>query len=230
MTTALENSYAETHKTEALADTRAEYGQYFDALDKHPRVLVGTQVPSLKGEGLETLRDSADAKEWQEAVKGILTKEILDRASRKAEDVAPMMETLHASVGLFQNNTDLVPGTKQFDRELANRFSSYAKSYEMRVEGKLVGYTIPVQPLVDQVRKQLVAERAAKTPAAPAAPAAPTAQQARAAEQARNQVGQFQNPDAPQAGIASKAGAGGSDTGGDFSALFGTIGLPEFRI
>lgn len=230
VTTALEASYAETHKTAALAEAQAEYGQYFEALQQHPRLLVGTQVPSLKGEGMETLRDSADATEWQDAVKGILVKDVQDRAGRMAEGVAPMMETLHASVGLFQNNIDLIPGTKQFDRELADRFATYAKSYELRVEGKLTGYTIPVQPLVNQVRQQLVAERATKAAAAaPAAPVAPTAAQARAAEQARNQVGQFENPDAPQAGIASKAGGGGAG-GEDFSVLFGTLGLSGLQI
>lgn len=208
-----------------------EYGNYFSAIQQHPRLLVGQKVPSLKGEGEELLRDSADAAEWQEAVKGILMREIQDRAGRRAEDVAPMMETLHASVGLFQNNNDLVPGTKQFDLELANRFAALAKPYELRVEGKLNGYQIPVQPLVDQVRSQLVAERAAKAataPAAPAAAAAPTAAQARAAEQARNQVGQFAG-DAPQAGIASKAGGSGG-AGEDFSTLFGTLGLPGLQI
>lgn len=190
---------------------------------------MGTQVPSLKGEGMETLRDSADATEWQDAVKGILVKDVQDRAGRLAEDVAPMMETLHASVGLFQNNLDLVPRTKQFDRDLADRFASLAKPYEMRVEGKLTGYTIPVQPLVDQVRTQLKAERATKAASAPAAPAAPTAAQARAAEQTRNQVGQFQNPEAPQAGIASKAGGGGAG-GENFDVLFGTLGLSGLQI
>lgn len=210
---------------------QAEYSNYFEAIQQHPRLLIGQQVPSLKGEGMETLRDSADAQEWQEAVKGILVREVQDRAGRRADDVAPMMETLHASVGLFQNNVDLVPGTKQFDKELADRFATYAKAYELRVEGKLQGYNIPVQPLVDQVRTQLVAERAAKAataPAAPAAAAAPTAAQARAAEQARNQVGQFQG-EAPQAGIASKAGGSGA-TGEDFSTLFGTLGLSGLQI
>lgn len=196
--------------------------------------MVGQEVPSLReGGGTVTLRDAADAKEWQEAVKSILIREVQDRASRKADDVKPMMETLHGSIGLFQNNADLVPGTKQFDLDLANRFADLAKPYELRVEEKLVGYTIPVQPLVNQVRSQLAAERAARAttaaPAAPAAAAAPTAQQQRAAEQQRNQVGQFANPDAPQAGIASKAGAGAADEG-DFSTLFGTIGLPHLRI
>jgi len=210
-----------------------EYGQYFEAIQQAPRLLVGTQVPNLRDDGgTVTLRDSADAKDWQEAVKTILVKEVQDRAGRRSEDVAPMMETLHASVGLFQNNVDLVPGTKQFDKELADRFATYAKAYEHRVDGKLVGYQIPVQPLVDQVRTQLVAERAAKAASAPAAPAptaaATTAAQQRAAEQQRNRVGQFAT-DAPQAGIQSKAGGGG-ETGDDFSALFGTIGLPGLVI
>jgi hypothetical protein len=103
-----------------------------------------------------------------------------------------------------------VPGTKDFDVDLANRFATMATPYELRVEGKLQGYTIPVQPLIENIRNQLIKERE-NTPAAPAAPAAPKAP-----------------PEPPQAGIPSKAGAG-SDAE-DFSTLFGTIGLPNLKI
>lgn len=224
MLTGLETKQSGELQQQALGEVREEYKRYFEALEKHPRLLVGTEVPSPTGNGMEVLRDSADAKEWQDAIKHQLAQEVRDRASRKADDVRPMMETLHSSVALFQRNPDLVPRTKQFDKELAERFVELAKPYELRVEGKLTGYTIPVQPLVEQVRAQLQASRAAA-----ATPPAPTPQQQRAADQARNDAGQFHNPDGPQAGIPSKAGASGDDAE-DFSTLFGTIGLPNLRI
>ena len=139
-----------------------------------------------------------------------------------------MMETLHASVQMFQNNPDMIPGAKGFDRELVERFTELAKDYVLKVDDKIVGYTIPVQPLITAARAQLTAQRAAAA-ATPPAPAAPTAQQQRAAEQQRNDAGQFTNPDAPQAGIPSQAG-NSSDAVEDFSTLFGTIGLPNLRI
>lgn len=169
---------------------------------------------------METLRDAADAREWQEAVKQLLTDEVRERATKSMDENKGILDTVHASIELFTNNKDLVPGTRQFDRQLADRLAGMLKPYELRVEGKLHGYTIPVQPLVDSLRSQLVAERAAARPAAgsaaAAAPAKPAARSAAAT-------------DAPQAGIASKAGSAGGE-GEDFSTLFGTLGLPNLRI
>lgn len=162
---------------------------------------------------METLRDSTDAKEWQEAVKGVLLQELQERATLQSEALGPTMQTLHAAVELFQNNKDMVPGTKQFDPELARRFAEFAEPYIVREDGKHRGYSIPVQPLVERIRAQLVKERSAK-PAAPA-PAAPPAPVRKPA-------------DPPQAAIQSKAGQGAEDN--DFSTLFGTIGMPDFRI
>lgn len=185
-------------------------------------MLVGQQVPALNGaEGeMETLRDAADAREWQEAVKQLLTEEVRERATKAMEENEGILNTVHASIELFTKNPDLVPGTRQFDRQLADRLAGMLKPYELRVEGKLHGYTIPVQPLVESLRASLVAERAAARPAA-ASPAAAAggAQSTPAARPA----------DAPQASIPSKAGSAGGE-GEDFGVLFGTLGLPNLRI
>lgn len=191
-----------------------------------PRELVGTEVPSLTREGMEVLRDSADAKDWQDAVRQKLADEVRDRAARKADDVKPMMQTLHQSIDLFKSNPDLIPGTKQYDPELAKQFVELTKPYELRVAGKLHGYTIPVQGMITQIRQQVTANRTAAAAASAAAPATPTAQQQRAAEQSRNQQGQF---DAPQAGIPNKAGSS-SDPAEDMSTFWGTIGLPNLTL
>lgn len=203
-------------QNEAITEARAEYPKYFEALQKHPRLLIGTEVPRIGTEGTETLRDSADAAEWQEAVKQQLVAEIKDRAVRLAEAGSADLVTVHGAIDLFQNNVDIVPGTKQFDRELADRFVKLAKPYEARNDGKLYGYTIPVQGLLSQLRTQIASERAA----APAAAAAPVAAAAPAAAAAPVEQ--------PQAGIPSKAGSGTDAE--DFSTLFGTLGMPGFRI
>jgi hypothetical protein len=88
-----------------------------------------------------------------------------------------------------------------------------AKPYEVRVEGKLQGYSIPVQPIIDQMRTLIKARTAA-----PAAPAPPPA----AAPVPRATL------EPPQAGIPAKAGS--SSEKEDFSTLFGTIGLPNLQI
>jgi hypothetical protein len=154
--------------------------------------------------------------------------EVKDRSMRAMEENSGFLDTIHASIDLFTRNADLVPGTAEFDVDLANRFTDLAAPYELRVDGKLQGYSIPVQPIIDQLRTRLTEERsrpanppqsetaASSVPAAtgvatpPSAPAAAT-------------------PAAPpQAGIQSKAGGGVQEE--DFSVLFGTIGLPNLRI
>lgn len=194
--------------------------------------MVGKEVPSLtEAGGKEVLRDSQDAADWQAAAQKLLEKEVVDRAQRKIEENAPSLQVLHATVELFQSNHDLVPGAKQFDKELADRFMAMAKPYLMVVDGKPRGFTIPVQPLVDSVRAQLVAERAARPPVpAAAAPAPAAAAGAPAPAATPPAAAPVAAPaDAPQAGIPSKAGAGADDSS-DFSALWGTIGLPNIRI
>lgn len=191
-------------------------------------MLVGTQVPRADGkEGMETLKDSADAAEWQEAIKQLLVAEVNDRAGRAMEENKTFMSTVHASIELFQNNADMVPGTKEFDVELANRFTQLAEPYELRVEGKLHGYSIPVQPIVNQLRAQLAGERAAKSSAAVVPPpdtaaGAPAGAAVPAVTPAAPAAG-----DAPQVGIETKAGSSAETE--DFSTLFGTIGLPNLR-
>lgn len=169
---------------------------------------------------METLQSTQDAKDWQDAVKSVLVEEVKSRASTQMDESKDFMDTVHQSIELFQNNADLVPGTKDFDIELANRFAALAKPYELRVDGKLQGYSIPVQPIITSLRETLVAERASNT--APATPSTPAAGQPAGAAPAAPAA------DPPQAGVQSKAGS--SDNKEDFSTLFGTIGLPNLQI
>lgn len=194
---------------------KAAHPQYFDALEKHPRLLVGQQVPAIGKEGMETLRDSKDAAEWQEAVRSILVQEIRAKAQEQLDGAKDYLETIHAAVDLFKTNKDLIPGTPGFDRELGDAFATMAKPYEVRVDGKLHGYSIPVQPIIDSLRGQLQAQRAA-APAAPPPAEAPAGPRPPAAVEP------------PQAGIPSKAGSSAEKE--DFSTLFGTIGLPNLQI
>lgn len=189
-------------------------------MEKHPRELVGVEVPNVVTGKMEVLRDAADAESWQSAVKRLLVQDVKARASAKADDLRGTFETVHASIDLFRNNVDLIPGTKQFDGELAKQFVEMAKDYELRADGKLVGYSVPVQPIINQLRARLASSRAAAPAAAQSAQAAPTAQQQRAAEQARNPIGQF---DGPQAGITSRAGSSGGGSDSEAAALLGAF-------
>lgn len=186
---------------------REEFPRHFEALQQHPRLLVGEEVPDPKTGNMIRLRDSADATDWQAAMKHVLVAEIESRAAAKQGEMAGVFETVHSSIDLFRNNADLIPGAKQFDKELANEFAAAVKDYETRTaEGKLIGFSVPVQPLINQIRTRLTAQRAAAS--APSAPAAaPTPQQQRVQEQPRTATGQWE---APQAGITSKAGSSGN--------------------
>lgn len=176
---------------------------------------------------MEVLGSTEDAKDWQEAVKQLLVEEVRDRAERAMEENDGFLSTVHSSIDLFANNTDLIPGTKEFDIELANRFTEMAEPYELRVEDKLQGYSIPVQPIIESIRKQLVAERARKSDPPPAPGGAPAGAPA-AGGGTPAPAAPSKPADPPQAGIQSKAG--NSDQKEDFSTLFGTIGLPDLQI
>lgn len=222
---ALETRQIEELTSQAVADIRVEFKGYLDRIEAPARSLVGTKVPSLSNPDVEeTLKDSQDAADWQNAVREELAKEVRQRVSRGQDESQQMMAVLTGSINLFQQNHDIIPGTKGFDKELAEKFVELVEPYELRVEDKLVGYNIDVQPFLTKLRAQLVAARAAVKPDEKAPE--PTAQQQRAASQERTPEGQFTQP---QAGIQSKAGGGG-DNKEDFSTLFGTIGLPDFQI
>lgn len=227
LTEGVETSLRKQLEVSAVESVREEFASYVDAVGKPAALLKGLEVPKIGGADGETvvLRDSQEAAEWQETVKYELAQEIRDRASRLFDEQKPATETFHQSIELLSKNADLVPGTKQFDKELATAFSKFAKPYEKRNDaGKLIGYTIPVQGIVDNLRSDIQAKRTA-APAAAAAPAGPTAQQQRAAEQARNTAGQFTPPAGePQVGVTSQAGQS-SDDGGAFDTLFATLGI-----
>jgi hypothetical protein len=218
MSTALETRTIQAYQQAALEEVRTEHPKYFEAIETHPRLLVGVKVPGLNGAEDEVLRTTEDAREWQEAAKHVLVAEIRDRASKQLDENRSYLDTVHAAIELFQNNHDLVPHTKEFDVELANRLTQLVEPYEIRVEGKLQGYSIAVQPIINQLRTQLAAERAAAPSTTAASPTPPAAAPTPPAEP-------------PQAGITSKAGGGG-DSAEDFSTLFGTIhpSLRDFQI
>lgn len=214
LSTKLEENITKAFQQQAYDQAKSDYENYFLALDKHPRLLVGTEVPAIGKEGMEVLRTSEDAKEWQEAVRGLLVQEIRENAQVKFDEARDFMETIHASIDLFKNNKDLIPGTKTFDRELADTFAKMVTPYEVRVDGKLQGYSIPVQPIIDSLRQQIVTRRQTAPNPPPAAPAPPASRQRQA--------------EPPQAGIQSKAAS--TTEKEDFSTLFGTIGLPNLQI
>jgi hypothetical protein len=208
LTGLIEQNLVTGYRNAAYQDVQREHAKYIQALQQHPRTLVGKQVPSMTGEGMETLKDAADAREWQGAVADILTKEVESRAGEWIQSAGGFMETVHSSISMFQANPDLIPGTKMFNRELADEFARTMKPYESRINGKLHGYTIPTQPIIDSLRKQFGSVQ----------------QQ----EGATVQKGRPRKESAPQAGIRSKAPTSGEKE--DFSTLFGTIGLPHLKI
>jgi hypothetical protein len=211
---AIETNVTKAYEQMAYQAVQEEHAQYFAALEKHPRLLVGTQVPAIGRDGSETLKDSADAKEWQEAVRSLLVAEVKAKAREQMDGAKDYLETVHASVDLFKNNKDLIPGTPGFNKGLADAFAAMAQPYEVRVNGKLHGYSIPVQPLIENLRKQ---QAATPSPPAPGEPAGAPAAVRPAAP-----------VEPPQAAIPSKAG--NSSEKEDFSTLFGTIGLPHLQI
>ncbi|QIN93928.1 hypothetical protein HWD16_gp45 [Microbacterium phage Arete] len=225
--TGLEERETKELTTQAVTDVKTEYANYIEAVEQAPRYLVGKTVPRADGaEGTETLRDAADAREWQDEIKKQLAREVQSRVQQGRDANRNTMEVLTNSIEVFRGNPDILPGAKQFDKELATRVADLVRPYAVKTaDDKMAGWSIDVRPLIISARQALAAERAAK-PTAPAKAAEPTAQQQRAAQQPREQ-GKFAGhpADAPQAGISSQAGQSGDD-GESLDALFGTLGFP----
>lgn len=216
--TGIEERHREELEREAFAEVKKEYSGYFDLLNKHPREAVGDEVPSLTDPNrMETLRDSSDAKDYQEAVKARLTRMVAERARAASDEVRPVMNALHDSVALFQTNPELVPNSKQFDSEIAKQFVAMVKPYELKIEDKIVGYNMNVQPIFEQVKAQVLAARAA---------AKPTPRQEQAAQQERNQKGEFAPP---QASLVGSAGSAGGEKTEDYSTLLGAFNLGDLK-
>ncbi len=201
----------------ALTAAREEHGKYFEMIQLHPRRLVGTKVPAVGNEpgqdreGFITLADETDAKSWQDAVKTVLVEDVTSRAAVIADTSRGALDVLHSSIEMFQKNADLHPKSKTFDKELADALAATLKPYELRKDGKLQGYGVPTQPLIDQLRAQLRVSRAA-------APAPQGAAQGAAQQAAAGVTG-----DGPQAGVASKAGTSGNSGSDEADVLFGTF-------
>lgn len=175
-------------------------------LETDPYLLVGQSLPSLrpdaKPEDKDLMTDSAKAAEYKRALQSLVEAEIKDDVAKREKDVMPMMSVLQESALMFQNNPDLIPNTDKFDQQLAERVARVGKSYELVVNGKVTGYQVNMQPIINELREQLTKERAETG----IVTQQQSAQAARAAEQARDEAGKFRGP---QAGITSKSNASG---------------------
>lgn len=166
----------EAARVETLTGMRTEFSTYFDIIEAAPRMLIGKQVPSLDPEkDTEVIRDANDARDYQEAAKSLLAKELGSRVTAAVQEQGEYLQVVSQSIDMLQQNPDLLR-----DKVLADRVAALIKPYEYRKDGKLVGYSVNVIPLVAQVRQQLQTERstagAASTGASvpPVAPAVPT--------------------------------------------------------
>ena len=205
----LEERFVEQYQESAIEQAQVDYPHYIEKLEMHPLELVGVELPPIDGRDENIiLRTPAEVKDWQDAVRTILQREIRTAVQTSREEYDTVLNTLHSSIELFQNNPDLVPNTPTFNKELADRFVELAQPYALTLNGKLAGYSIPVQGLVDQVRQQIARN----------APAKPVAQPAKKAARSR-----------PQGGIPSKAGASGADEE-DFSPMWKALGIDNMPV
>ncbi len=196
----------------SLTTMREEYAPYFQIVEAPPRMLVGQTVPSLDpNKETEVIRDTADARDYQEAAKALLAKELGSRVQADITSQAAHLQVVSQSIDILQRHPDLLK-----DKQLADRVASLIKPYEYRKDGKLYGWSVNVEPLVNQVRQQLASERSAPaTPAASAAAAAPAAPAA-AAPPAAPAPG-------PQQGLRASAAQQAPQEG--FDQLWSTLGF-----
>ena len=203
---AIADKVRETARVQKLGEMRDEFGAYFQATEMPARNLIGKEVPSLDPDrDTETIRDLADAQDYQAAVRDTLVKELQQRVVNQVDENREYLEVVGQSIDVLQSHPDLLR-----DKVLADRVSQLIKPYEYRHEGKLVGWSVNVLPLISQVKEQLKAERQRTSkPAASAAPAKSAANKPPA--------------DPPQAGIKSSAGQSGESD--SFDQLWSTLGI-----
>jgi len=198
--------------------------KYFEAIQQHPYRLVGQKVPGLTpGAPDITIRDSQEAKDWQEATSQLLKEEADSIVKERQREIAPLMGVIQDSVQLFQNNPDLIPNTKQFNPELAKRVMGIAEAYQYKINGKLIGFQTNLQPIINSIRADLASSQAQGQ----GAQARQEQQRQQAQGQTRNQTGQFTTDQAtgPQAGIPSKSGMSGEEED-DYSVFLNAMGVP----
>lgn len=216
--------FTESFRAAALEELQSKIDpSMLEALQTHPYLLAGRTVPNpIAGQPDIKLRDSSEARDWQEATAQVFQKQAESMVAAREKDIQPIMGVIQDSIMLFQNNPDLIPNTKQYDKELADQVMEIGKAYEYRVGDKLIGYHTNMQPIINSIRATLAKGR----PAGAAAATARTEQQRQqAAGQPRTEGGQF-TVDGPQAGITSKAGMNGEE-GEDYSTYIAAMGLPS---
>jgi hypothetical protein len=205
---ALDERFTESFEQQAVEQAQEDYPQYIEMLQMHPLELVGKDLPSIDGsDDPIVLRSAAEVEQWQGAVKTILQRELEDIVQQKQQESNEVLDVVHASIELFKDNPDLYPGSKSYNKEMASQFIKLAEPYALKMNGKLTGWSIPVQGLVDQVRAQVKAKQPAGTP--PAKKAAPAHK--------------------PQGGIPSKAGESGAGEV-DYSPMWGALGIKNVPI
>lgn len=210
MSEALETRFTQSFQQQAIADAQADYPHYIEKLQMHPLELVGKELPNIDGSDEPlTFRTADEVAQWQEAVKVILQREMESNVAERQNETNEILDVVHSSIQMFQANPDLVPGTKGYNKELAIEFTKLAEPYALRMNGKLTGYSIPVQGLIDRVRAQVSNKSAAAAAPAKKTAAAPAAK--------------------PQTGIPSKAGSGGGKDE-DFSPMWKALGIDSAPI
>lgn len=210
--TAFEERLTVSFQEQAMEEFQDVYENYIETLDKHPLELVGQEVPALNEEGTPTVYNTTEqVKDYQEALKVVLGRLLRQRVDELREEVGPTADVVHSSITLFQNNPDLIPGTAGFNKDLADQVARLVKPYELKMDGKLTGYNIDIQGIVDQARGQLTA--------APATPA-PAAKKSAPAKKSATP---------PQGGIASRAGKSGEGEE-DYTAFWKEAGFSSIPI
>lgn len=208
---ALTTRFDDSFQQQAVEQAQQDYPHYIEMLNKHPLELIGQDLPAIDGtDNKVSFRTSQEIADYQEAVKVILQRELEAAVEAKRQESAEVLDVIHSSIELFRDNPDIVPGGKSYNREVATQFMRLARPYALKINGKTVGFSIPVQGLVDQVRAQVKA--AGTTPPAATPPAKKAAPGAK-----------------PQAGIESKAGNSGEGEE-DFSPMWKALGIDNVPI
>lgn len=209
LSNAVEQRFAQEYETQAVYQIQEEYPQYIELLNLHPMELVNQELPTIDGtEGTVLFRTTQEVKDWQDAVKAILQREVRTYVAENRQEYDAVLNTVHDSIQLFQDNPDLIPNSPVFNKQLADEFIKIAEPYSLTLNGKLVGFSIPVQGIINQLRTDVRLKQYSQKNTAP-----------------KKSV----KTSKPQGGIRSKAGASGADPE-DFSPMWKALGIDNMPV
>lgn len=203
--TGIEAAFTRRAEETILPRMNEEYANFIRHIQAAPRDLIGKELP-INGDpaNMSKIRDEESAVAWQREHQQLLEQTFQELREDYMREHSTERVAVNNALELFSANPDLIPGTTDFNKDLAEGVMKYASKFIVKDEnGRAIGFTVSVNNLISYARQEL--QKRASTSAAPA-PVVPE--------------------DPPQVGVGTRQGAtSASDDAAELRAILAkTIG------